>query len=96
MSLLDTVRASSFDRRTFLAATAAAATVAGLGLTGCENKVRETTKEEKREIDLEGGAWVPFNCVSTTCASRCYNRAYVVDGIIVRHGTDNTHEDSED
>ena len=96
MSFMEDIQHASFNRRAFVAASAAAAALAGLGLTGCENKVRKATKEEKQEIDLEGGTWVPFNCVSTTCASRCYNRAYVVDGVIVRHGTDNTHEDSED
>lgn len=92
---LEKIREHALDRRTFVAISAAAA-AAACGLSGCQGKVREATKEEKEEVDLENGAWVPFNCVSTTCASRCYNRAYVVDGTIVRHGTDNTHEDSED
>jgi anaerobic dimethyl sulfoxide reductase subunit A len=93
--LLEQIETSSIDRRKFVGLAATAGVVASLGLTGCDNKVKEVD-EGPLPADLEGGKWIPFSCVTIGCGHRCYNRAYVVDGIIVRQGTDDTHPDSED
>ncbi|MDR2109419.1 MAG: molybdopterin-dependent oxidoreductase, partial [Coriobacteriales bacterium] len=93
--LLEKVGKSGIDRRQFVGLAATAGVAASLGLTGCDNKVVETD-EESLPARLEGGEWIPFNCLAAACGYRCYNRAYVVDGVILRQGTDNTHPDSPD
>jgi anaerobic dimethyl sulfoxide reductase subunit A len=90
--LLEKIESSSIDRRKFVGLAATAGVVASLGLTGCDNKVVET---DKPIVDLDGGEWVPFNCISGGCGFRCYNQAYVVDGVIIRQETDNSHPDSD-
>lgn len=98
-SIFEKVKQAPLNRRKFLAVSSAAAAAASLGLAGCQSsKVKAATEEEIAEIDLENGKWIPHDCLSTHggCGSRCFNRSYVVDGVIVRQGTDNTHEDTED
>ncbi len=95
-SLLKKIEESSFDRRRFVQVAATAGVVAGLGLTGCDNKVTETTKDSPTLVDLEGGEWIPFNCLTWgNCGFRCYNQAYVVDGVMIRQATEQ-RPDSED
>lgn len=95
-SIFEKIEQTSLSRREFLAISSAAAV--GMGMTGCQPALREATQEEISEIDLENGKWITHDCVAVHggCGSRCLNRSYVVDGIVVRQGTDNTHEDSED
>ena len=94
--ILESLEASSFDRRRFLQAAAALGAVSAVGLAGCDNSLKETDESSPSIDALEGGEWVTFNCTTGTCAYRCHNQAYVVDGVIVRQGTGNTHPDSVD
>ena len=83
-----------------MAATAAAA---ALSLTGSEvNGIRTVKAEEEMgqehpEItDIESqGKWITASCWHN-CGGRCLNKALVVDGIVVRQKTDDTHPDSPD
>ena len=84
------------DRRQFLQAAAALGAASAAALSGCDQSLRETDEASPTLEALEGGEWITFNCTTPTCAYRCHNQAYVVDGIIMRQGTGNTHEDSPD
>lgn len=101
--LLDRIKQSGTDRRTFVGLAATVGVGAAMGLTGCSNKMAEIGSDgapfapNSDGLDpITGGKWVPFNCIANACAYRCYNRAYVVDGIMVRQGSDNTAEDTPD
>jgi anaerobic dimethyl sulfoxide reductase subunit A len=98
--LLERIEKSSLDRRRFVQLAATAGVVASLGLTGCDNKVVSTGStsgaEAPKQADLEGGEWKTFNCTQGSCAMRCVNQAYVVDGIILRQRTDAFTEDTLD
>jgi anaerobic dimethyl sulfoxide reductase subunit A len=93
--LLEKIEKSSIDRRKFVGLAAAVGVAAGLGLNGCSNKVVENESGPTPDT-LEQGKWVPFNCMSSGCGNRCYNRAYVVDGVIVKQETDNRNPDSDE
>ena len=92
------------DRRAFLGA--AAAMASSFALAGCVGGDVEATTTTtgpesgeiaRRPIDVmpEGGAWKTLSCLQS-CGGRCLNKGYVVDGVIVRQKTDDTHEDSQD
>ena len=92
MSILDSIRSKSVDRRVFIAGAAAAC--AALTMGGCENTVKEAAPDAS-SVDLENGEWVPVRCYND-CGGCCSNWAYVVDGVVVRQKTDDLHEDSPD
>lgn len=92
------IAGKSIDRRSFVAASAAAtATLAGLSLTGCnENELQETEAALSGSGSPEEGAkWVSAACWHN-CGGRCLNKALVKDGVVLRQKTDDTHEDSWD
>jgi anaerobic dimethyl sulfoxide reductase subunit A len=43
----------------------------------------------------DGGKWIAAACWHN-CGGRCVNKVYVVDGVVVRQKTDDTHPDSPD
>ena len=47
------------------------------------------------DVMPEGGEWKTL-CCWQSCGGRCLNKGYVVDGVIVRQKTDDTHEDSQE
>lgn len=86
----------SLDRRSFLAATTAS--LAGLTLAGCSPKGNAVTDAEEGEESTafeSDGKWVSAACW-LNCGGKCYNAAYVVDGVVEYQKTDDTHEDSID
>ena len=95
-SALDRLGQTAIDRRTLVKAAAIMGAVSGVGLMGADNSLKEADATTPTPADLEQGEWVTFNCTTPTCAYRCHNQAYVVDGTIVRQGTGNTHPDSPD
>ena len=95
-SALDRLGQTAIDRRTLVKAAAVMGAVSGVGLMGADNSLKEADATTPTPADLEQGEWVTFNCTTPTCAYRCHNQAYVVDGTIVRQGTGNTHPDSPD
>jgi len=47
------------------------------------------------ETDTGAGKWIPANCW-VDCGSKCFNKAFVKDGVVVRQGSDETHVDDPD
>lgn len=101
MDSTNSTREEGLSRRAFVGASAFAA--AAMGLAGCaprqsETKLVETGVEQESIKDVEldpekEGKWVPAPCWHN-CGGRCLNLAYVVDGVVVRQKTDDSHEDS--
>jgi len=84
---------SKLSRRTFLKASAAAA--ASLSLTGCANTLATATAEQLAAKADQEGKWITAACWHN-CGGRCLNKALVVDGVVIRQKTDDTHPDSPD
>jgi len=79
---------ANMDRRCFLkwsAAVGGAAAIASNVPEGFLEALPTAAAEE-------GGKWIPASCWSD-CGSKGFNKAYVVNGIPVRQGTDETVED---
>ncbi|MBR4209821.1 MAG: twin-arginine translocation signal domain-containing protein, partial [Lachnospiraceae bacterium] len=99
---LEKVVNSQFSRRDFLKGSAVAtAAVAGLSLMGSRSSSIAKAEEEVSTahdpvVDLEAqGEWKTAACWNN-CGGRCLNKALVVDGVVVRQKTDDTHEDTPD
>lgn len=86
--ILDGVINKKISRRNFLKASAVGA--AALTLPGCSNSLTEAGADVA--LDNEG-KWVSAACWHN-CGGRCVNKALVVDGVVVRQKTDDTHPDS--
>lgn len=93
--LIEKAKNYAMSRRAFLGKTAAvmAGTAAAVTLPGCGL----TKVASPATADLAGkeGKWIPVACWHN-CGGRCSNKAYVVDGVVVRQKTDDTHPDSPD
>lgn len=100
----DKARTSRFgngiSRRAFMGTTTT--TFAALALSGCAPSAQPSQNEpeelaatggQKSALPEEGGKWVPAACW-LNCGGKCYNTAYVVDGVVTHQKTDDTHEDS--
>lgn len=92
--------APALTRRKFFAGSMAAlGAVAAAGVSGCSPQLSETGEDVPDQVDvapanvLEGGEWKSVRC-SRCGGGFCVNRAYVVDGTVVRMKTDDSHEDS--
>ncbi|MCI8514299.1 MAG: molybdopterin-dependent oxidoreductase [Lachnospiraceae bacterium] len=81
------------------ASTTAAATTEGAASTAAATTAEATTEaaaEHAPVVDLEqGGEWKNAACWHN-CGGRCVNKVYVVDGMVIRQKTDDTHEDTPD
>lgn len=88
-NLLEKVNKLSISRRNFIKASAVA--TAGVSLAGCGNSLIKTSGPSNA-IE-EGGEWITAACWHN-CGGRCLNKALVVDGVVVRQKTDDTHTDS--
>ncbi len=89
-SLFDSITHSAMSRRRFIQASAAAA--ASLSLAGCGNSLTTASADK---MTAQEGKWITAACWHN-CGGRCLNKAYVVDGVVVRQKTDDTHPDSPD
>jgi anaerobic dimethyl sulfoxide reductase subunit A len=91
-NLIEKAKNYAMNRRSFLGLTAGAA--AAITLPGCGlEKVDSTTVNAN--LANKKGEWIPAACWHN-CGGRCSNKAYVVDGVVVRQKTDDTHPDSPD
>lgn len=93
-NLIEKAKNYAMSRRSFIgksaavmAGTAAMATLPGCGLT----KVSSTTAD----LAPKEGKWVPAACWHN-CGGRCPNYAYVLEGVVTRQKTDDTHPDTPD
>jgi len=90
--LTKTLTETALTRRSFLKWSAALGGTAALaggisyGLKAAEAAAEKAATE---------GKWVPAACWGN-CGGRCLNVAYVVDGVVTRQKTDDTHPDSPD
>ncbi|BBB89586.1 MAG TPA: molybdopterin-dependent oxidoreductase [Methylomusa anaerophila] len=94
MNLLEKAKYYPISRRTFLemTGTAVAGTVAVMTFPVCGLFRAEAAFANG--INQEG-RWVNAACWHN-CGGRCVLKAYVIDGVVVRQKTDDTHPDSPD
>lgn len=95
-NLVDKAKNYTMNRRSFLGltATVTAGAAAAITLPGCGlAKVDSTTVAAN--MATKEGEWIPAACWHN-CGGRCSNKAYVVDGVVVRQKTDDTHPDTPD
>ncbi len=92
-AIVEKIGSEKLSRRTFVSLAAGTAALCGLGLSGCS--VSETEEPSGGDEPVEEGKWVTAICWHN-CGGRCLNRCYVVDGMVMRQKTDDTHEDSPD
>jgi anaerobic dimethyl sulfoxide reductase subunit A len=84
------------SRRSFISLSAGTMMLAGLGLSGCSLSDKSVESPSATgEGEEETGEWRTAICWHN-CGGRCLNQVYVVDNIVVRQKTDDTHEDSPD
>ncbi len=92
VSFIENIGKKKISRRKFLIASAAS--TAGLALIGCSDN---TLSKVSSDIDIASitgeGKWVSAACWHN-CGGRCVNKALVVDGIVLRQKSDDTHPDS--
>lgn len=79
------------SRKAFLGWSAALTTAAAVPTFGLK-KIDSKVAAAKLETE---GKWVTASCWHN-CGGRCLNKALVVDGVVVRQKTDDTHPDSPD
>jgi anaerobic dimethyl sulfoxide reductase subunit A len=90
------------SRRSFISWAAALGGMAALsgGLTGClqKNGNEDTPPAAGPVIDLDEslGTWQAVPCSYSGCGGYCVNFGLVIDGVVVRQKSDDTHEDSPD
>ncbi len=92
-NFINGIMSKSLTRRTFVMATAAG--TAGLALAGCGGKTLTPVSGDKAATVNEAGEWITAACWHN-CGGRCLNKALVVDGVVVRQKTDDTHADTPD
>jgi anaerobic dimethyl sulfoxide reductase subunit A len=93
-NLIDRAKETMISRRKFLGLSASAAAGAALlTLPGCG--LSKVDADKAMALADKGGKWIPAACWHN-CGGRCLNKALVVDGVVVRQKTDDTHEDSPD
>jgi anaerobic dimethyl sulfoxide reductase subunit A len=95
MSLIEKAKSYAMSRRSFLgtAATVTAGVAAAITLPGCG--LQKVSGDQTEELMKKEGKWITAACWHN-CGGRCLNKAYVVDGVVIRQKTDDTHSDSPD
>lgn len=93
-NLIDKAKETMISRRKFLGLSASAAAGAALlTLPGCG--LSKVDANQAMSLADNKGKWIPAACWHN-CGGRCLNKALVVDGVVIRQKTDDTHEDSPD
>lgn len=94
-SLIEKAQDYAVSRRSFLkmSSAALAGTTAALTIPGCGLSPAESVLSSK--LTSKDGKWIPAACWHN-CGGRCTNKAFVVDGVVIRQKTDDTHPDSPD
>ncbi|MGE4273087.1 MAG: molybdopterin-dependent oxidoreductase [Desulfitobacterium sp.] len=91
-NILDGIIKKNISRRSFLKASAVG--TATLALPGCSSNALSEAGVGAEAANKEG-EWVPASC-EQNCGGRCVNLVYVVDNVVVRQKTDDSHPDSPD
>lgn len=87
-NFIDKINSLNLSRRNFIKTSTVAA--ASLSLVGCGNTLTTTSVDKTASQE---GKWITAACWHN-CGGRCLNKALVVDGVVVRQKTDDTHPDS--
>lgn len=92
-NLIDKAKDHLMNRRSFLGLTAkvTAGAAAAVALPGCG--LQKVDGDVARNLEEKDGKWITAACWHN-CGGRCLNKALVVDGVVVRQKTDDTHPDS--
>ncbi|HWR31506.1 MAG TPA: molybdopterin-dependent oxidoreductase [Negativicutes bacterium] len=90
-NLIEQAKNYAMSRRSFLGLTAG--TLATVSLSGCG--LTKVSNQQAEELAKKEGKWITAACWHN-CGGRCMNKAYVVDGVVVRQKTDDTHPDTPD
>lgn len=92
-NLIDKAKEQLISRRSFLgwSATVAAGAAAVVTLPGCG--LVKANSDKLGELANKEGQWITAACWHN-CGGRCLNKALVVDGVVIRQKTDDTHPDS--
>lgn len=95
MSFIEKAKNHMMSRRSFLgkSATLTAGAAAALTLPGCG--LQKVDADTAAQLSNKEGEWITAACWHN-CGGRCLNKAYVVDGVVVRQKTDDTHPDTPD
>lgn len=106
--MLDSVASGGVTRRRFVELFAGTAALAGLSLAGCSpstgggSSSASSSSARYNELvevpyadQVAKGKWVTHSCWHN-CGGRCLNKSLVVDGVVIRQKTDDTHQDSAD
>nr|WP_258359077.1 twin-arginine translocation signal domain-containing protein [Moorella sulfitireducens] len=80
-NLIDKALEYKMNRRSFLKS--AADSSAALALAGCSSSLTQVSSEQAAELAGKEGYWLNAACWHN-CCGRCLNKAYVVDGVVVR------------
>jgi len=91
IKFIEKIQNHMISRRSFLGMSAGA--IAAVSLTGCG--LTKVATKQAEEIAKTEGQWLTAACWHN-CGGRCLNKAYVVDGVVVRQKTDDTHPDTPD
>ncbi len=92
-NFIQKVSEKQISRRNFLKASVA--TAASLSLAGCGGSLATLATGTTAAATEDKGKWIPCACW-IDCGGRCVNKALVVDGIVTRQKTDDSHPDSPD
>ncbi|HMN15325.1 MAG TPA: hypothetical protein PKD55_23660, partial [Bellilinea sp.] len=82
----------TLKRRSFLKWSSALSGTAVLS-KGMTTGLQPATKSAASAAAAAEGEWIPVACWHN-CGGRCVNKVLVQDGVVVRQGSDDTHEDS--
>ncbi|MFA5536342.1 MAG: molybdopterin-dependent oxidoreductase, partial [Bacillota bacterium] len=93
-SFIESIGKKKISRRKFLVASAAS--TAGLALIGCSSNTLSKVSSDIDNVAVSGeGKWVSAACWHN-CGARCVNKALVLDGVVLRQKTDDSHPDSQE
>ncbi|EOX2027930.1 molybdopterin-dependent oxidoreductase [Escherichia coli] len=85
---------SGISRRAFIQISSAAAAIAALPMSR-GLRAEPTAVQPATAVADKTGVWKPAACWHN-CGGRCLNKALVVDGVVERQKTDDTHSDTPD
>lgn len=92
-NLIAEISERALSRRRFVAGSAvlAASLAASSSLVACQ--ANGQGQQEASTAPAEDGEWISAACWHN-CGGRCVNRVLMKDGVVVRQGSDTSHEDS--
>lgn len=94
-NLLKKITEKEMNRRDFLKTSAVGAAMLAFLDTG-GNALAPTAEAASVDAVVNGeGKWIPAACWHN-CGGHCVNKALVVDGVVIRQKTDDTHPDTPD